>query len=64
MSESEKKQYRKELVRGLELAEYRMIRDKAMRNQTIIQGDGANGWREVSARELYVQLYKKPVPTF
>jgi hypothetical protein len=64
MSESEKKQYRQELVRGLELAEYRMIRDKAMRNQTIIQGDGANGWREVSARELYVQLYKKPVPTF
>lgn len=54
MSESEKKQYRQELVRGLELAEYRMIRDKAMRNQTIIQGDGANGWREVSARELYV----------
>lgn len=64
MSESEKIQYRQELVRGLELAEYRMIRDKAMRNQTIIQGDGANGWREVSARELYVQLYKKPVPTF
>lgn len=30
-----------ELVRGLELVEYRMIRDKAMRNQTIIQGDGA-----------------------
>lgn len=64
MSESEKKHYMQELVRGLELAEYRMIRDKAMRNQTIIQGDGANGWREVSARELYVQLYKKPVPTF
>lgn len=64
MSESEKKQYMQELVRGLELAEYRMIRDKAMRNQTIIQGDGANGWREVSARELYVKLYNQPVPTF
>lgn len=64
MSESERKQYMQELVRGLELAEYRMIRDKAMRNQTIIQGDGANGWREVSARELYVKLYNKPVPTF
>ncbi len=64
MSESERKQHMQELVRGLELAEYRMIRDKAMRNQTIIQGDGANGWREVSARELYVKLYNKPVPTF
>jgi YbbR domain-containing protein len=31
-----------QLGAGLELAEYRMIRDKAMRNQTIIQGDGAN----------------------
>lgn len=64
MSESERKQHMQELVRGLELAEYRMIRDKAMRNQTIIQGDGANGWREVSARELYVKLYNKPVPAF
>ncbi len=64
MSKSEKKQYMQELVRGLELAEYRMIRDKAMRNQTIIQGDGANGWREVSARELYVKLYNQPVPNF
>ena len=64
MSKSEKKQYMQELVRGLELAEYRMIRDKAMRNQTIIQGDGADGWREVSARELYVKLYNQPVPTF
>ncbi len=64
MSKSEKKQYMQELVRGLELAEYRMIRDKAMRNQTIIQGDGANGWREVSARELYVKLYNQPIPNF
>ena len=53
-----------ELVRGLELAEYRMLRDKAMRNQTVIQGDGESGWREVSARELFVKLYNQPVPTF
>ena len=40
MSNSEKKQYMQDLVRGLELAEYRMLREKAMHNETIIQGDG------------------------
>ena len=64
MSSSEKQQYQKDLLRGLELAEYRMLREKAMHNETIIQGDGKGGWREVSARELFVRLYNEPVPTF
>ena len=64
MSTSEKKQYQADLLRGLELAEYRMLRDKAMRNETIIQGDDEKGWREVSAREVFVKLYGEPVPTF
>ena len=64
MSSSEKQQYQKDLLRGLELAEYRMLRDKAMRNLTIIQGDEEHGWREVSAREVFVKLYSEPVPTF
>ena len=53
-----------DLVRGLRLSEYRMLRDKAMRNLTIIQGDGKGGWREVSAREVFVKLYNEPVPSF
>ena len=64
MSTSEKKQYMQDLVRGLRLSEYRMLRDKAMRNLTIIQGNGKGGWREVSAREVFVKLYNEPVPTF
>jgi hypothetical protein len=64
MSTNEKKQYQEDLLRGLELAEYRMLRDKAMRNETLIQGDDVNGWREVSARELFVELYGEPVPNF
>lgn len=64
MSKDEKKQSLQELIKGLELAEYRMLREKAMRNQTVIQGDEQNGWREVSARELFVKLYNQPVPTF
>ena len=64
MSTIEKQQYMQDLVRGLKLSEYRMLRDKAMRNLTIIQGDGKGGWREVSAREVFVKLYGEPVPTF
>lgn len=64
MSKDEKKQSLQELIKGLELAEYRMLREKAIRNQTVIQGDEKNGWREVSARELFVKLYNQPVPTY
>ena len=64
MSTIEKQQYMQDLVRGLKLSEYRMLRDKAMRNLTIIQGDGKGGWREVSAREVFVKLYGEPIPTF
>ena len=64
MTAEEKQQYQADLLRGLELAEYRMLRDKAMHNETIIQGDEEKGWREVSAREVFVKLYNEPVPTF
>lgn len=64
MSDKEKLQYKQELRRGLELAEYRMLRDKAMRNLTVLQDDGSNGVREVSARELFTTIYNEPVPTF
>lgn len=64
MSDKEKLQYKQDLRRGLELAEYRMLRDKAMRNQTVLQGDGLVGVREVSARELFTTIYHEPVPTF
>lgn len=64
MSTSEKKQYMDDLVRGLKLAEYRMLRDKAMRNLTIIQGDGKGGWREVSARDVFTERYNEPIPNF
>ena len=64
MTAEEKRKYQADLLRGLELAEYRMLRDKAMRNETIIQGDDEKGWREVSAREVFVKLYGEPVPTF
>lgn len=64
MSEGERNSMDQELRRGLELAEYRMLRDKAMRNLTIVQSDGGTGFREVSAREVFTKLYNEPVPEF
>lgn len=64
MSSEERKKYREDLIRGLEIAEYRMLREKAMRNQTIVQGDGLDGAREVSAREVFSSIYNEPVPTY
>lgn len=64
MSANERIEFRNKLIKGLELAEYRMLRDKAMRNQTIINSDGQGGVKEVPARELFVQMYNEPVPQF
>ena len=64
MSDKEKREYAESLRKGLELAEYRMLRDKAMHNLTIVQGDGRTGVREVSARQLFTSIYKENVPSF
>lgn len=64
MSKEEKIKYQEELARGLELAEYRMLRDKAMRNQTIVHADEKGNIVETPAREIFVKLYNEPVPQF
>jgi len=64
VSKEEQRKFTEDIIRGMALSEYRMLRDKAKRNQTVIQSDGDSGWREVSARELFVRLYHEPVPTF
>ena len=64
MSNKERQSYFQSLRKGLELAEYRMLRDKAMRNLTIVQGDGAVGVREVSARQVFKEIYKEDAPAF
>jgi len=64
MSDKEKQQYLENLQRGLELSHYRMLRDKAMRNLTVIISDEKGVIREVSAREHFVRLYHEEVPSF
>ena len=49
--------------RGLEIAEYQMIRDKAIRNEEIVQGDGKGGFRIVSARKLLKEIYNEDYKT-
>ena len=64
MSNKEKIELRDQLIQGLQLAEYRMLREKAMRNQSIVIGDENGVLTTVSARETFVRLYNEPVPQF
>ena len=64
MSNKEKIELRDQLIRGLQLAEYRMLREKAMRNQNVVIGDDNGTIRTVSARDTFVRLYNEPVPQF
>lgn len=60
MSENE----RNLLIKGLELAEYRTLRRKAMLNENVVHSDADGNPILVAAREVFVQLYNEPVPTF
>ena len=64
MSVEKYRQNISELKEGMALAEYNMLREKAMRNETLIQSDGQGGTVEVSARELFEKLCGEPAPTF
>ena len=64
MSVEKYRQNISELKEGMALAEYNMLREKAMRNETLIQSDGQGGTVEVSAHELFEKLYGEPAPTF
>lgn len=63
MSEKEKKELSNRLRKGLELAEYRLIRHKAQQNEVLIEGNPEGGTREVPARELLKRLYNEECPT-
>lgn len=52
------------LIKGLELAEYRTLRRKAMLNEKVVHSDDEGHPILVSAREVFVKLYNEPVPTF
>lgn len=55
---------RKKLIEGLELAEYRTLRRKAILNENVVHSDADGKPILVPAREVFVQLYHESVPTF
>ncbi len=57
MTAKEREQNTQKLMRGLEIAEYRMLKDKALRNEVVIQGDDKGGYKAISARVLFARLY-------
>ena len=59
MSEVERIEFRKKLREGLNHSRYKLIREKALRNETLVEGDYKGGTRNVSARVLLKQLYNE-----
>ena len=52
------------LMQGLELAEYKLLKEKALHNKTIIQSNDCGGYIEVPATVVFEQLYHEPLPTY
>lgn len=52
------------LVKGLEKAEYNMLRMKSMRNEMVLQNDAQGNIIRVPAREVFTRLYNEPAPTY
>lgn len=52
------------MIKALEIAEYKALRDKAMRNEMVIHCTDDGVPFEESARDVFVRLYNEPVPTF
>lgn len=61
MSETERIEFRQNLRVGLNRARYKLIREKALRNETLVEGNYKGGVREVSARELLKRDYNEEI---
>lgn len=59
MSEDERIEFRRKLREGLDRSRYKLIREKALRNEIIVEGDYHGGTREVSARKLLKEVYNE-----
>ncbi len=53
-----------DIKEGMALAEYNMLREKAMRNEILVQSDENGKIVEVPAREWFRKLYGEEAPTF
>lgn len=53
-----------DIKEGMALAEYNMLREKAMRNEILVQSDEAGNIVEVPARDWFRKLYGEEAPSF
>lgn len=60
MSNDERKELSRKLHYGLALAERRMLEEKALRNEDVIQGTPDGQIKAVPARRLLKQICKTP----
>lgn len=61
MSENERTEFREKLRKSLDRARYKLIKEKALRNETLVEGDYQGGTRKVSARKLLKELYNETI---
>lgn len=61
MSKNERIEFRQKLRAGLKRSRYKLIREKALRNETVVEGNYAGGTIEVSARKLLKELYNEEI---
>ena len=59
MSDDERKELSRKLHYGLALAERRMLEEKALRNEDVIQGTPDGEIKAVPARRLLRKIYKE-----
>ncbi len=55
---------REKLIKGLELAEYRTLRRKAMLNENVVHSDSVGKPKIVPAREVFARMYNESISTF
>ncbi len=58
---NENLEFRQKLHEGFKRSRYKLIREKALRNETVIEGDYQGGTVEVPARELLKELYNEAI---
>lgn len=61
MSENERIEFRNKLREGLNRSRYKLIKEKALRNETLVEGDYKGGTRTVSARKLLKEIYNEEI---
>lgn len=52
------------IIHALEIAEYETLKKKAMLNQNVVVEDENGDPIVVPAREVFVEMFNEPVPTF